>query len=385
MGQSGHHAAPFGDDLPNPGLIVFTCNVLQTRIGTIVVALAVFAVAGTALAEVNLFARFEGFRVVRRWRVHQRTVHRIFLGGDVHDALFIHRCAAPLCPTISAGEKEGALATHGNEGLSGVGFGEFSDDFGAVGGKTIDVFGGEGLPGKGFWPQGERLGGCRLFTWNCRGWNGAFFDWEQRFARHPVKHKHESLFAQNRHRVDLFPVLNHCEQIRWRRDVPIPDIVVHGLEMPKSFAGFGVQGDEAIGKKVVALAVAAIKIKSRRTSGSVYNASFGIHGHAHPVVGSANVFVVFFLPGVVTIFAGVGDGVKGPDFAASPNVICPNVALQSCGAFGYPRTHDEDVLINRSRGVSDHVIVGPWAGDAVNQVDSTIFAKGRNDLSRFGI
>ena len=127
------------------------------------VAFAVFAMTSPAIREVQLFARFQGLLVLYFGDGYQRTVHRIFFGGDVHDAVFINSSTTPLCTPIGSGKKKGALVSQRNEGLPGIGLANLGDDVVPICGKIIHVFFGKTLAGEGFGSQRNGLGkGCFL-------------------------------------------------------------------------------------------------------------------------------------------------------------------------------------------------------------------------------
>jgi len=69
---------------------------------------------------------------------------------------------------------------------------------------------------------------------------------------------------------------------RGRRKIPVPEIVMHGLEMPDPFPRVRVQRDQAIGVKIVAKAVAPIKIIGRRAGGDEDHAALLVNHHSRP-------------------------------------------------------------------------------------------------------
>ena len=156
-------------------------------------------------------------------------------------------------------------------------------------------------------------------------------------------------------------ILGKRKQIGGRGDIPIPNVVVYGLKVPESFARIGVQRKKAVGKEVIPFAVSAIKIKCRRAGGRIDNAFFSVKGHAHPVVGPPDVFVVLFFPGLVAEFSWAWNGVESPDFATRPYVVSPNIAQQRRSTFGNPGADNQDVFVNRRRRVGDNVFVGTRA------------------------
>jgi hypothetical protein len=59
------------------------------------------------------------------------------------------------------------------------------------------------------------------------------------------------------------------DQHRRRRQVVVPDAVVDHLEMPRPLSGARVEGDQALGKEVVAGSVPAIEVVGRRAEGEI--------------------------------------------------------------------------------------------------------------------
>ena len=72
----------------------------------------------------------------------------------------------------------------------------------------------------------------------------------------------EALFGGLRDGVDGLAVALDGEQNGRRREVAVPEVVMHGLKMPEAFAGSGVECEQAIGVEVVAGAVGAVEIGS---------------------------------------------------------------------------------------------------------------------------
>src|SRR5208283_3409587 len=99
-----------------------------------------------------------------------------------------------------------------------------------------------------------------------------------------IEKKHEALFGGLGYCIYLFAVPRHGEEHWRRRKIPIPQIMFDALKMPEPLACLCVQREQAIGEKIVAQAVAPVKIECCRTSGNVQNAAFGIESHASPIV-----------------------------------------------------------------------------------------------------
>ena len=87
-----------------------------------------------------------------------------------------------------------------------------------------------------------------------------FFYRKQWLSRNPVENKYETHLRDLSHRGNFAAIPPHIDEHGLRRQIVIPDIVVHGLEVPNQFAGGRVQRDQTIGEQVLTFTVGAIKI-----------------------------------------------------------------------------------------------------------------------------
>jgi len=94
--------------------------------------------------------------------------------------------------------------------------------------------------------------------------NAALFDRPNRLAAIAVEHEHEPLLGRLDHHVAHALAGVDPRQRRLRRQIVIPDIVMHGLERPDQLAGFGSQRHHGIRMLVVAGPLAAPEIGARR-------------------------------------------------------------------------------------------------------------------------
>jgi hypothetical protein len=78
-----------------------------------------------------------------------------------------------------------------------------------------------------------------------------------------------------------------ARQRRLRRQVVIPDVVMHGLKRPDQFTGRGAQRDHGIGVLVVAGPLAAPEIRARRRRRQEYQSTPFVHRHRRPDIGVA--------------------------------------------------------------------------------------------------
>src|SRR5690554_2454464 len=88
--------------------------------------------------------------------------------------------------------------------------------------------------------------------------------------------------------------------------------MMYGLKMPKSFACTGIDCDDAVAEQIAAMPIGTIKIIGGRSGGKVSNSAFSIHRYFPPGIGSANVLVSLFGPGIITIFSRERYGMKNP-------------------------------------------------------------------------
>ena len=94
--------------------------------------------------------------------------------------------------------------------------------------------------------------------------NGTLFDRPQRTAGVALQHEQESMLARLRHDVDIAAVVPDRQQLRRGRQVVVPQVVMHGLEVPDPLAGLRVERDHAVGIEVRAMTVAAVEVVARR-------------------------------------------------------------------------------------------------------------------------
>src|SRR6185503_6832919 len=97
------------------------------------------------------------------------------------------------------------------------------------------------------------------------------------------------------------------------------------LEMPHALAGVRLQGNKAIGKKVIADPVAAVEIISSRPSIGKYQASLNVYGHPGPTVCGADIHPGIGRPGFVPVLAWMRDSVEPPAELSGSYVVATNM------------------------------------------------------------
>src|SRR5690606_36278708 len=96
---------------------------------------------------------------------------------------------------------------------------------------------------------------------------------------------------------------------------------MHELLMPKILARARVERDERVREEVVALAVAAEEVVSRRAERNECDAVLGVDRELAPVVDAAAGLIVILGPGVVADFARTRNALEGPDVLARHDVV----------------------------------------------------------------
>ena len=120
-------------------------------------------------------------------------------------------------------------------------------------------------------------------------------------AGHAVENEHVAGLAHLRQRGNLFPVAHDIDQARRGRQIIIPDVVMHHLEMPLVLAGLGVDSDQRVAEQIVAVTVAAIVGRRRRAERHVDDAALLVDSRLHaPHVGAGAILPTVVLPGLVT-------------------------------------------------------------------------------------
>ena len=116
------------------------------------------------------------------------------------------------------------------------------------------------------------------------------------------------------------------------------------LLVPQALAGLGVEGDEAVGKEILADAVSAPEIKRRRARRAEDDAALFVEGEPGPDVRAADVGVGVRRPSLVADLAGQWDGVEAPDEFPAADVVGADVSGCSRGrTFAKAHAHDEEI------------------------------------------
>src|SRR5271156_2364170 len=136
----------------------------------------------------------------------------------------------------------------------------------------------------------------------------------------------------------------HGQKLGCGSQVVIPKIMMNGLEVPKIFARASVKRQQAIAEKTGAGTIRAKEVIGRRSQREVSDSTLFVDSHPAPVIGAANVLPGILRPGVVTKFAGVGNGMKDPDHLPAEHVIGTNIARRGSVLFPSGRTQNQEIL-----------------------------------------
>ena len=146
---------------------------------------------------------------------------------------------------------------------------------------------------------GKRLGRIRHLAGHVGlGVDGPLLDGPHRLAGHPVEDVGEPLLRHLGDGVDGAAVDVEGHQVGRRREVVVPQPVVHGLEVPLALAGAGVEADERLGEQVGAEPPAAPVVAARGARGHVQQPALGVERHQPPHVGVPGEAPRAALPGV---------------------------------------------------------------------------------------
>ena len=144
--------------------------------------------------------------------------------------------------------------------------------------------------------------------------------------------------------------MSNRDQIWVGRQVIIPKIVVHHLEVPAELAGGGLQADEAVSVEVLTLAVCTVEIKGGGAKRQVDEPALLVHGHDGPNVDAGPILPGVAFPRFVTRLARSGNRMEGPDQPASAHVEGANIAAGTeARRLRHGRTHDDEAAIDSGR------------------------------------
>src|SRR4051812_6168796 len=162
---------------------------------------------------------------------------------------------------------------------------------------------------------------------------------------------------------------------------PIPDVMMHCLEVPDAFAGFRVQRQFTIAEQVIAQPVTTIKVKRGRTGRNVNDAGLLIYRHSGPVIGAAAFLPCVFRPGVITEFAGTRNGMKTPVLFSGANIIGADIPRKSGEGLGQTSTDDEEILVDDGGTGQRDEAGGHVSAKPLAQIDASLIAEACDRLA----
>ncbi len=117
------------------------------------------------------------------------------------------------------------------------------------------------LPREGRRRQRMTLRGRRPLAVDRGFRRAAFLHREQRRAGLAIQHEHVAVLGELRYGLHRLAVAHHGDQVRRRRQVPVPQIVLDDLVVPDALAGARVECQHRIGEQVVAVTIDAVPIE----------------------------------------------------------------------------------------------------------------------------
>ena len=277
-------------------------------------------------------------------------------GGAPDQAWHLHRAACTTGPLID----EGRRREEWPRDIPG------QDRFGfpaQLGGEINQIADGDPLLRERRRLGGKRLGGRVPLSGHITRCHRTLLDRPDRLAGHAVEHVGEALLADDRDRLDVAAVHGDVDQVRRRREVVVPDPVMHRLKVPDAFAGPGVETDQALGEQVVTGPVSAVVVVGRCGERQVDVAQLlvgarpGPHVRVAGVLPRCTVLIRAGEPGLVARLALLGHRVEKPELLAGPDVEPPDIAGRHLLAsrhrlvdeVGHGRADDHDVVDDQRR------------------------------------
>ncbi len=194
-----------------------------------------------------------------------------------------------------------------------------------LGGRGVEVVLGELLRNQRWRLGGDGLRRPGALARHVARRDRALLHREERTTGLAVEHEDEARLGSLGHGVDGAALVHDTNQDGRRGQVVVPQVVVHGLEVPDALAGLRVEGHDGVRVQVRPGSVAAVEVRARGAHGQENPATGEVRGDGGPDVGGARAGGAG-LPGLVARLALVGDGVEGPHAAAAAHVEGPDVA-----------------------------------------------------------
>ena len=252
-----------------------------------------------------------------------------------------------------------------------------------LGGEVDEVLLLQALAVIGCRPRWERLGGPAPVARGLRHRHRALLDGPDRLPGGAVEDVAEGLLAHLGQGLDRPAVHRDVGQHGRRRQVVVPQAVVHELVVPDALPGGGLHADQALAEEVGPGAVAAVVVVGRRARRQVDVAQLLVGAHGRPHVGLPEVPPGVVLPGLVAVLALLRHRVEDPELLAGAGVEAAHVARGGVllGGLAVPvddagADHHHAAADDGRRGDAVALAVdGP--PQAFPQVDEAALAEGR--------
>ncbi len=175
--------------------------------------------------------------------------------------------------------------------------------------------------------NGEWLRWPDFLTRDVRGGYRPLLDWEERLARFAVEGEQQAHLGRLDHDRDADAVPLDIRQHGLRRNIVVPQVVVHELPGPDYLAARRVECDQRIGVAVVSKSFTAIIIRAGGPGRSEDQAAFLIHRQWRPDIGSSGARRLFRAPVRRIIAIRIAwNGMPLPAQFAVAGIIGPNSA-----------------------------------------------------------
>src|SRR5690606_12232002 len=181
----------------------------------------------------------------------------------------------------------------------------------------------------------------------------------QRLARHAIEDEQEAVLRRLRDDVDAPAFVRNGQELRRGREVVVPEIVMHGLEVPEPLARAHVERDETVAEQIRADAIRAVIVVGRRAERDIDDAALDVERHLAPRVDAADVEPGVLRPRVVAELAGLRTSVESPDELARHDVVRADVTRRREEPLARRRAEHDQVLEHAPRRLRLHAANGP--------------------------
>ena len=206
--------------------------------------------------------------------------------------------------------------------------------------------------------HGERLRRREFFTGHASLRYRSLLDWKERLAGLAVEDEDEPHLGCLGDGGNFPPVASHGDQGRLRRNVVVPDVVVHDLEVPDYLAARGAQRDDRVRVAIVSAPLAAVEVRAGASGRNEDEAALRIGRQDRPGVGgAATVRAVAGPGGARRIVAPARNRVPRPAQGAGARVERAHDAACVVGALVVADRRTDDDEVPDDRGRARHLVV----------------------------